>query len=74
MLRMLGVALIIGGLVALATTGFRYTRTKHEVDLGPIEVNVREKREVRIPPELAAGGVVLGGGLLLLGARRRRAA
>lgn len=63
-LRILGLALVVVGVLALAHRGFTYTEDTHDVSLGPLKVSVEEKEHVAIP--VWAGVLVtLGGGALL---------
>ncbi len=47
-------------------------REKHDVDLGPVDIQVTEKKRVPIPP--AAGAAAVAAGLVLILLDRRRAA
>ena len=67
-IRILAIALIIGGTLALAYGGFSYTKEDHRATIGPIEVNVTEKQTVNIPLWAGVSAVVIGG-VLLLGRR-----
>jgi TRAP-type C4-dicarboxylate transport system permease small subunit len=67
-IRILAIALIIGGALALAYGGFSYTKEDHQAKIGPIEVNVKEKQTVNIPLWAGVGAIVIGG-VLLLGRR-----
>lgn len=67
-IRVLAMALIIGGALALAYGGFSYTKEDHQAKIGPIEVNVKEKQTVNIPLWAGVGAIVIGG-VLLLGRR-----
>ena len=67
-IRILAIALIIGGALALAYGGFSYTKENHQAKIGPIEVNVKEKQTVNIPLWAGVGAIVIGG-VLLLGRR-----
>ena len=60
----LGLALVILGIIALAYQGFSYTVPKKEVDLGPIQVTKEEKHNVPLPPIL--GALALIGGIIVL--------
>ncbi len=60
----IGVALLILGIIALAYQGFTYTVPKKEVDLGPIQVTRQERHTVPLPPIL--GAVALIGGIAVL--------
>jgi hypothetical protein len=72
MARMIGMLLIIAGLIGLAWGGFTYTKERHNVDLGPIDFQVTEKKTVPIPP--IAGAVAVVAGILLVATERRRLA
>lgn len=65
-----GVILIVLGALALVTKGFSFTKRETH-DLGPIEVTVKEQKQLPIVPIL--GGLVIAGGvvLVLVGSRRR---
>lgn len=67
-IRILAIALIVGGALALGYGGFSYTKEDHQAKLGPIEINVQEKKDVNIPVWAGVGAIVLGG-VLLLGRR-----
>jgi hypothetical protein len=69
-LKMLGVALLVAGVLALAYGGFSYTKDTTAVKLGPVELSVKEKQSVNIPVWAGAAAVVAGGLLLLMGAKR----
>lgn len=60
----IGVALVILGILALAYQGFSYTVPKKAVDLGPIQVTRQERHNVALPPIL--GALALLGGIAVL--------
>lgn len=63
--RMLGVALLVAGILALAYGGFSYTKTTDKVNLGPVHIQVEDKERVNVP--LWAGVVIaIVGGVLLV--------
>jgi hypothetical protein len=66
-MRMIGIVVLAGGILALVYGGFSYTRETHDVKLGPVEFSVKEKQQVNVP--LWAGVVlaVVGGGILVSG-------
>jgi hypothetical protein len=72
MARMIGMLLIVAGVIGLAWGGFTYTKERHNVDLGPIDFQVTEKKTVPIPP--IAGAVAVVAGILLVASERRRLA
>lgn len=62
--KLLGVALLALGLLALAYGGWGYTRTTEKATIGPFRLEVQEKQRINIP--LWAGlGVAIVGGILL---------
>lgn len=68
-IRIVALALILGGVLGLAYGGFSYTKENHEAKLGPIDINVKEKETVNIPVWAGIGAIVIGG-VLLVGGRR----
>jgi len=69
-LRAFAVALIVGGVLALAYGGFSYTKDETAAKIGSLELKVQEKKSVSIPAWLGVAGIV-GGVLVLIGAGRR---
>ena len=71
MLRIVGLALIVIGLIALATGGFSFTRQEKVLDIGPIEATAERRKHIPLPPIL--GGAALIGGIVLLvvGSKRK---
>jgi len=64
-----GIALLVAGILALAYGGFTYTKTTHDVKIGPIELSVKDKETVNIPVWAGIGAIVAGGLLLGFGGR-----
>jgi uncharacterized membrane protein YdcZ (DUF606 family) len=62
--RMLGVALLVAGLLALAYGGFSYTKETDNVNIGPIHFEVKDKERVNIPLWAGVGMAIVGGVLL----------
>jgi len=62
--RLLALILIVLGVLALAYGGFSYTKTTHKADLGPVQMEVKDKERVNVP--MWAGVVAVGAGVLLL--------
>lgn len=71
-LIVLGVALIILGVVALAYQGITYTTREKVLDIGPLHAEVEKEKTIPLPPLL--GGLAVAGGIVLvaIGARRSR--
>ena len=68
--RIAALLLVIAGALALAYGGFTYTKQSTAVSLGPIELNVKEKKTVNIPVWAGIAAVVIGGILLASGGKR----
>jgi hypothetical protein len=69
--QVVGILLLLLGIVGLLVGRVTYTKEKGSVDLGPAEIQVKDKETRRIPPTLAA--LSIGGGIVLtaLGSRRK---
>ena len=67
-IKMLAIALIVVGGLALAYGGFTYTKDTHQAKLGPIELSVKETQTVNIP--IWAGVAAIVAGAVLLVARK----
>ena len=63
-MRMLGIALLALGILALAYGGFTYTKKTDQVNVGPIQIEVKDKKHVNVP--IWAGvALAIAGGVLL---------
>jgi len=69
-LRMVALALIVVGVLALAYGGFTYTKATHRSKLGPIEISMDEKERVNVPVWAGVVAIVAGAGLLFTGGRK----
>jgi len=69
----LGFLLIILGIVGLVVGGVTYTKDKDTTELGPVDITVKEKEHIHIPPALAVVALV-GGALLVVAGNRPRSA
>ena len=63
-LKLVAVALIIAGALALTYGGFSYPKETQEAKIGPLELTVSERGTVNIP--VWVGGAAVVGGVLLL--------
>jgi hypothetical protein len=67
---LVGIALIILGVLALAYQGITYTMREKVIDLGPLKASVDTEKNIPLPPIVGvlalAGGVVL----VIVGARK----
>jgi hypothetical protein len=69
-LRIVGIALLVLGILALAYQGITYTKTEKVLEVGPITATKETKKTIPLPPIL--GGVAVVGGIVLLVAGARR--
>ena len=67
----LGFLLIALGIFGLVVGSVSYTKHKDTADLGPIDITVKEREHVRIPPALAIVALIGGVLLVVTGTRRR---
>jgi hypothetical protein len=68
-LKMVGMLLLVGGVLALMFGGFSYTKETHDVDLGPLEIEVEDKEEVNVPMWAGIAAVAVGAMIILYGRR-----
>jgi TRAP-type C4-dicarboxylate transport system permease small subunit len=64
-MRILAIALLAAGLLALLYGGFSYTRETHDAKVGPLEISISEKQRVNVPMWAGVVAVAAGAGLLL---------
>ena len=69
-MKISGIVLIVLGLAGFFTGGFSFTQETTKAQIGPIQINVQEKKAVGIPEWLSIGAVVIGGVLLVMGFRK----
>jgi TRAP-type C4-dicarboxylate transport system permease small subunit len=69
-IKMVAIALIAAGVLALVYGGFTYTKDTHEMKIGPIEMSIKDKETVNIPIWAGVGAIVIGGVLLVFGGRK----
>jgi hypothetical protein len=63
-IMIIGVALIVLGVVALAYQGITYTSREKIIDIGPIKATHDTKKTIPLSPVL--GGAALAGGIVLV--------
>ena len=68
---LVGLALIVLGVIALAWGGISYTREKKVFDIGPLKATTEEKKTIPLSP--LVGVVALAGGIALVVSSRRGA-
>ena len=69
-MKMLGIVLIVGGVLALVYGGFTYTKESHEAKIGPLVLSVTDKETVNVPIWVGVGAVVIGGLILVFGSKK----
>jgi len=67
--RILAIVLIVAGLLGLVYDKFTYTKESHDLEIGALELSVKEKETVNVPLWASVGAIAAGTILLL--ARRR---
>jgi hypothetical protein len=70
MKKILGIALIVAGTLGLVYGSFTYTKERHDVKLGPVQLSVKAKEAINIPVWAGVGAIALGALLLLVGGRK----
>lgn len=71
MRKILGIALIVVGTMGLVYGSFTYTRERHDVKLGPVQLSVKAKETVNVPVWAGVGAIAIGALLLLAGGRKK---
>ena len=69
-IMLLGVALIVIGVLALAYQGITYTTREKVIDLGPLQASVDKKKTIPLPPILGALALAAGIILVVVGNKR----
>ncbi len=64
----IGVVLIIAGVVIVAMRGIPYTKSRNEVEVGPLKVTAQERGLVT--PMVGVAAIVIGGVLVFAGRKR----
>ena len=70
-MKTLGIILIAIGIIMLVIRGISYTSEEKVADIGPLEINKKDKKTVGWP--MYAGGVAVVAGIVLVLADRRKA-
>jgi hypothetical protein len=65
-IKIIGILLIVGGILGVAYEKFTYTEDTHEAQIGPIELQLKEKKTVNIPQWAGIAAIVVGAGLLVV--------
>ena len=67
--KIAAIVLIVAGALGLAYGSFSYTKQTHDINVGPIEMSVKEKQTVNVP--LVASGAAIIAGVFLLAFKRK---
>ena len=67
---LVGIALIILGVLALAYQGITYTTREKVIDVGPLQASVDKKKSVPLPPIVGAAALAGGVVLVIVGVRK----
>jgi multidrug transporter EmrE-like cation transporter len=65
-MKIVGIALIVAGGLALAYGGFSFTKETHKAEIGPLKLSGKEKEQVNVPQWLGLGCIIAGVVLLVL--------
>ncbi len=68
-MKLAGIILIVIGVLALVYQGFSYTQTKHDAQIGPIEIQHQETHDVPLPPVVGGVCIIAGVVALVVGGR-----
>ena len=69
-ITLLGIALIVLGLAALAYQGFTYTTRETVIDIGPNKATADREKTIPLPPILGIVAVAGGVALMIAGSRK----
>ena len=69
--KIIGIILIAAGTAGLVYGGFTYTKERHDLKLGPLQLSVKEKETVNVPVWAGVGAIAVGALLLAFGGRRK---
>lgn len=69
-MKPIGIILIVAGVLMLIFTNVSFTTEEKVVDLGPVEINKKEKKTVDWPSY--AGGIAVVSGIVILLASKRK--
>ena len=70
MVKLIGVALIVLGVIALVYQGITYTSKEKIIDVGPLKAEVNREKTIPLSPVLGVVALVGGIALLLVAGRR----
>lgn len=65
-IKIVAIALIVAGGLALSYGGFTYTKNSEQIKLGPIELLIKNKKTVNVPAWAGVAAIVAGAALLFV--------
>ena len=65
-MRIVAIALLAAGILALVYGGFSFTQRTQEAKIGPVEISMNETRRVNVPVWAGVVFLVAGAGLLFV--------
>jgi len=68
--RIVAIALVVLGIVALLYGGITYTKREKILDIGPIEATTQTRETIPLPPVLGALAIVGGIALYVVAGRK----
>ena len=68
-MKLIGIALILFGVLALAAGGFSYTTREKVLDLGPIQATTEKHKTIPLSPLVGIAAVIGGIAVLAAGSR-----
>ncbi|MDZ7937700.1 MAG: hypothetical protein U5M53_05220 [Rhodoferax sp.] len=68
--KLFAIVLLVAGTLGLVYGGFSYTKDTTAVKVGPLELSVKEQKQVNIPLWAGVGAIVVGGLLLVSTSKR----
>jgi hypothetical protein len=69
--KLVGILLIAAGTAGLVYGSFSFTKERHDLKVGPIQLSVKEKQTVNVPVWAGVGAIAIGALLLAFGGRRK---
>ena len=72
-MKIVAIALIVVGIIALLYGGISYTKREKILDIGPIEATAQTRKTIPLPPLFGALAIVGGIALFVVEGRKRGA-
>ena len=69
-MRIVAIALIVLGIIALLYGGITYTKREKIIDIGPIEATAKTRETIPLPPLFGALAIVGGIALFVVAGRK----